>query len=318
LPAAGPVDYWRPATGPGVRIDAGIATGGEVSPFYDPMLAKVIAHGETRDEARLKLVSALKNTALFGVKTNKQFLIDALQRTAFVNGDATTAFIADAFNTEDVAETAPDGAAAAIASVILFCATQSSALKNTIAVTPHLLNWSSATSPVTPYQYGPDLNVNVEPAGEKTFLAHIEGKTHELAVDSMSEHEAAISFNGESKAVLFNIPVAAPLGSRIHFSTDGRDFDLTNLNAIVSSAADAAGAGAVTAPMHGLLVDVFVKPGETVSKGRRLAILEAMKMQHELVATVDGDVKTVHAQKGAQIAADTLILEIDVHDNRTE
>ncbi|TAJ32878.1 MAG: biotin/lipoyl-binding protein, partial [Reyranella sp.] len=93
LPQTGRIDVWRPATGPGVRIDHGMKDGLAISPFYDPMIAKVIAHGATREEARQRLVRALRETVVLGPTTNRHFLIRLLEHPEFADGKATTAFL---------------------------------------------------------------------------------------------------------------------------------------------------------------------------------------------------------------------------------
>jgi len=93
LPQTGRVLAWRPAAGPGVRVDHGIKEGLAISPFYDPMIAKVIAHGATREEARTRLVRALKEFIVLGPTTNRHFLIGVLDHPEFVAGKATTAFL---------------------------------------------------------------------------------------------------------------------------------------------------------------------------------------------------------------------------------
>jgi geranyl-CoA carboxylase alpha subunit len=93
LPQTGRVDVWRPAAGPGVRVDHGMKDGLTISPFYDPMIAKVIAHGATREEARARLVQALRDTVVLGPTTNRHFLIRLLEHPEFAAGKATTAFI---------------------------------------------------------------------------------------------------------------------------------------------------------------------------------------------------------------------------------
>src|SRR5260370_19746996 len=93
LPQTGRVDGWRPAAAPGVRIDHGIKEGLAISPFYDPMIAKVIAHGATREEARARLMQALRDTVVLGPTTNRHFLIRLLEHPEFAAGKATTAFI---------------------------------------------------------------------------------------------------------------------------------------------------------------------------------------------------------------------------------
>jgi geranyl-CoA carboxylase alpha subunit len=93
LPQTGRIDVWRPASGPGVRIDHGMKDGLAISPFYDPMIAKVIASGATREEARLRLIKALRDTVVLGPTTNRHFLIRLLEHPEFAAGKATTAFL---------------------------------------------------------------------------------------------------------------------------------------------------------------------------------------------------------------------------------
>ena len=93
LPQTGRIDVWRPASGPGIRIDHGMKDGLAISPYYDPMIAKVIAHGATRDQARTRLIKALRDTVVLGPITNRHFLIRLLEHPEFAAGEATTAFL---------------------------------------------------------------------------------------------------------------------------------------------------------------------------------------------------------------------------------
>ncbi|WP_296380613.1 acetyl-CoA carboxylase biotin carboxylase subunit [Reyranella sp.] len=95
LPQTGRIDVWRPASGPGVRIDHGMTDGLAISPFYDPMIAKVIASGATREEARRRLIKALHDTVVLGPTTNRHFLIRLLEHPEFAAGKATTAFLGE-------------------------------------------------------------------------------------------------------------------------------------------------------------------------------------------------------------------------------
>ena len=312
LPAAGPIDLWAPSRN--ARIDAGIETGGEVSSFYDPMLAKVIAHGATREEARRKLVRALKETTLFGVANNKRFLIDTLEKPAFAAGDATTAFIAENFAAEDLSPAPLREKTAAIGAVLLYKASQRAAMAASTGVPETLLGWSSASRIATPYRFtGSDEEIiaSLEPANSDALTVTVNDAAINIRVPTFSDHNAQLIVDGKRMSVQFNCPPTAPSFSRIQFTIDGNDFDLTNLNGVYASASDAAGAGAVVAPMHGMVVDVFVAPGGAVKKGDKLMVLEAMKMQHELTAEIDGVVGEILAAPGAQVAADTLLVSID-------
>lgn len=93
LPKIGTLIEWVPATGEGLRVDHGLESGQEITPFYDPMIAKIIAHGETRDVAIKRLISGLQKTVDLGLVTNRHFLIECLKTEAFAKGDVTTAFI---------------------------------------------------------------------------------------------------------------------------------------------------------------------------------------------------------------------------------
>ena len=313
LPAAGPVDLWRPASSDGVRVDAGIATGVTVSPYYDSMLAKIIAHGKTREEARRQLVDALQRTALFGVASNKKFLIDALERPAFIAGEATTAFIVQSFAKSDLAAASLTPEIAAIAAALLYRQSQADALANARCVAPALAGWSSATPVATPYRLRNGENVlelSLTAAGQDAWRTLCGEKTIAVKILKINTPDAIISVDGEIRQVLFNRPATTPKGSRLQLCVDGCDFDLENLAAVMASTEDAAGAGAVAAPMHGLVVELFAKPGDRVTKGDRLAVLEAMKMQHELFAPINGEVAAVHTAAGSQVAANTLLLEI--------
>ena len=115
LPSIGRLVAWRPGEGEGVRIDTGVEAGSVVTPYYDSMLAKIIGFGADREQARLRLISALERTFVAGVATNRDFLIEALRRPSFVDGQATTAFVGEA--TLAPAQPEPDRARARCAAV---------------------------------------------------------------------------------------------------------------------------------------------------------------------------------------------------------
>ncbi len=318
LPSTGRIDLWRPPAGEGVRVDAGVETGGEVSPFYDPMLAKIVAHGPTREEARARLAAALEATALFGVASNRGFLIDALGRKAFIDGAATTAFIAENFSRADLQRPSLDEVAAAVAAVLLFTDARSRAAAKARGIPPALHNWSSATPITAPYRFTDgrsEINLALTPEGPARYAASADDGVVRVEVLSIQSCETVLSVNGTRRRVLFAIAQGDPSRQTIHLGLDGRDVTLTNLNGVRTAAADATGAGAVLAPMHGSLAELLVAKGARVARGDRLAVLEAMKMQHELTAAVDGVVEDIFFEKGAQVSADALLMEITPREN---
>ena len=306
LPATGPINLWEPANTDGIRIDSGIETGGEVSPFYDPMIAKIIAYGPTREEARLKLITALKDTALFGVKTNKAFLIDALAHPVFKAGEATTSFINEHFPPSSLMEAELSHTDAITGAITQYLLSRDDSLRQALPVPAQLLNWSSATKIGTPYQYG-DMNILITPQRGSEYLSAIEDKNYKVSLIEHGTNHIKLMIDGKRVSANFYSPNSAELDISIGEKT----FSLTNAYALIQRPEDTAGAGSVIAPMHGALLEVFVKRGEDVIKGQRLAIIEAMKMQHEILAEIDGKISDILVEAGTQIAADTLMIEIE-------
>jgi len=310
LPSTGTVDLWSPPCGDGVRVDAGIETGLEVSPFYDPMLAKVVAWGETRDVARRRLIEALEQTALFGVSSNRDFLIAALGKDVFASGGATTAFIAEEFSDSELGDTVPAFEQVAAAAVLQYVAEREVARECAVAVSDALDNWSSAGDLVSRYQYvvaETEFDLTVSPRGRNDYVVVREEDELAVCLLDCADNVANVVVGEHRRRILFDIPEAG----RIHLAMDGRVASLRNAIAVGAEADEQAGGGDVVAPMHGMLLEVVVVAGQMVSKGDRLAVLEAMKMQHEILAQIDGKVSEVLRNAGEQVGADELILQIE-------
>ncbi|MBT5919930.1 MAG: hypothetical protein HOH26_15430 [Alphaproteobacteria bacterium] len=310
LPCTGTVDLWQPSSGDGLRFDSGIETGQDISPFYDPMIAKVVAWGETREVARHRLIEGLKDTVLFGLTTNRGFLIDVLGRETFAKGEATTAFIGDEFTDDDLAATTPDLMQSAMASVLQYHEERESAFVKCVNVSPTLVNWSSGQGLVTRYVFAwgeIEFDLTVTPQDRHCYLVQ-SGETS-LTIDLLEagDNTARLRINGRRQLVHYHIPTPG----HIWLSVEGKTTSFRNHIAFAGAPEEVAGSGRILAPMHGTLLEVCVKSGDTVKSGDRLAVLEAMKMQHEILSEVNGTVMEVHAIPGSQTAADTLLIEIE-------
>ena len=311
LPATGKVSSWQPAVGEGIRIDSGIASGLEISPFYDPMVAKIIASGASREIARRRLIEALKETTLFGTVTNKEFLIACLEKETFAKGEATTAFIGEEFTDQEIAGGSVSLEDAAVAAVLAVNLDYQRYQSEAVRVAPSLKNWSSA-SPLTYRKHflfaeDADFNLSIVPLGQDRYAVLSGEQEVTVLVESFDAATATVVANGQRKQTSFK----AHSDGELFVSIDGHTNLYRDLIALAGAASDEAGGGRVVAPMHGMLLEVFVEQGQRVSKGDRLAILEAMKMQHEILAEVDGTVSEIAAAAGNQIGADDLILEIE-------
>ena len=314
LPASGPVDLWQPATGVGVRIDAGICTGQAISPFYDPMVAKVIGYGDDRETARTKLIAALQETVLFGTANNKDFLIQCLEKQSFIDGAATTAFIAEEFTEADLALAEPRVEDAAAAAVIDLNLEYQRHFASSTLTSHKLKNWTMASGLVSrkQYQFGESLfDLSISPIANSSdcYLVSCAQSQQQIEIEllTMDGNNASLAVNGSSLLATFKLRQQGQL----YCSIAGRSALFKDLIILDGAVDEAAGGGRVTAPMHGLLLEVLVKPGDQVVKGQNLAVLEAMKMHYEIIAEVDGTVEEVTAVAGTQVAADDVLIEIN-------
>jgi len=311
LPMSGPVDLWEPASGVGVRIDSGICTGQDISPFYDPMVAKVIAGGPTREIARLRLLEALRETLLFGTKNNKDFLIACLEKQVFIDGLATTAFIEEEFVAGEISNSIPSFSDSAVAAVLEINMEYLKAQENSVIVASKLKNWSSASALLTPKRYSFDevsYSLSITPLGGEQYRVIGNDESVVVEILSLEDNTAHVGIDGSQQIARFHTTETGLL----YLSIEGRTASFRDLIRSEGSAEKAGGDGSVTAPMHGILLEVLVSPGDTVTAGQTLAVLEAMKMHYQVTAEIDGKVLEVTAQAGKQVAADDLLIQIEV------
>ncbi len=311
LPTSGPVDLWAPATSIGVRVDSGICSGQEISPFYDPMVAKVIAHGPTRDIARLRLIEALKETVLFGVTHNRDFLVTCLEKPCFVEGQATTAFIAEEFKEGELAKDEPDFKESAVAAVLELALEHEELHDRAVIVAPQLRNWASASPLVSrkKYAYGEESthDLNVTPLGDTQYKVFSADAEVSIDLISMEDTTAHVSIDGVAHLARY----MAPRAGKIYLSINGRANVYEDQIRLDGKQDEVGDGGRIVAPMHGLLLEIRVSPGDKVESGQTLAVLEAMKMHYEIVAEAAGTVTEVLAETENQVAADDLLIEID-------
>jgi geranyl-CoA carboxylase alpha subunit len=307
LPQSGTLADWRPATGDGVRIEHGVAPGENISPFYDPMLAKVIAYGTAREEARRRLIVALEDTVVLGLNTNRNFLVAALRHPAFVAGEATTAFIERYFPAGSDVMRRPNLnlRIVALAAVLLFEA-RTRDPGGAVAATQY---WSS-TGPANW-----SLRLTVGNSNQETVVAVL-GPDHYLVAlgDHMIEvsiaerHDGAVRFTegGVQKTARF-----AWQDKVLHLALDGLIAAVRETTLEISRPQKDSDSAELLAPMNGAIIAVHVKAGDRIVRGQRLVVLEAMKMQHEIRAPRDGVVLRVLVETGRQVATRQLLVELE-------
>ncbi|PIE14071.1 MAG: 3-methylcrotonyl-CoA carboxylase [Rhodobacterales bacterium] len=295
LPSTGPIVKWSAPVGDGLRVDAGIVERQEVSPYYDPMLAKVIAHGATREQALDRLQGALADLVLYGPVTNRDFLGELLGLAAMRDGQATTGLIAAEYG--DAGPQAHGDVA--LAAAVLFDALQSRATARAGGVADELVGWSSSGALAS--------RLKLSLAG-----GEVQQVTVRLNRDGGLEVNGA-RFSRESgwrrDGIRVDLRDVHLDGDTLYVMTGRHSFSVTRLREGAES--EGAGDGTVLAPMHGQLLEVFVAEGDRVSAGDRLAVLEAMKMQHEILAETGGVVARVPGGVPGQVRAGDILFEVE-------
>lgn len=306
LPTTGIIDLWQPAAGEGIRIDDGIVAGQEVSPFYDAMLAKIIAFGETRHVARSRLINAVNSSIVLGVKTNSPFLSDVLASPDFSSGAATTAALDEAYP-NGFCEPAIASRDLALAAVLLREHDKQRAFAASAYVSENLLGWaSSALHPATETLVHENKSYELS-AGLENGVWRVEVDSEHFTVNILSQEGSNVraAINGETVDATTHVS-----GDRVAFGIGAKRIDLKRKNR-GAEVMDGPISGRVSAPMPGLVQTIFVTEGDRVSKNQNLAVLEAMKMQHPLEAPCDGVVRAVHVASGAQVTSGDTLVEIE-------
>ena len=313
LPSTGLVSLFSQLARPGVRYDTGIVSGQEISPFYDPMIAKLITYGDNREAARKLMIEALHETALFGPRTNRDFLIACLENDKFTSGDFSTAFIAEEFGADGHKEADVEGRDLAVLALRHFLFDQQNVAKKSLGISAALLNFSAGDMLRTPYRLEvKDTIYDVVVATRAAGAYQISVGEETFAVTVRSTRDSRVEMIIDDQTIASHASMA---GATLFVSYLGRSLTAVNLLALNAANSDASDGRSVLAPMHGRVIDVYVAAGDDVATGDRLATVEAMKMQHEILAQIDGTVQDVLVVKEQQVAADDLMISIAAEED---
>ena len=305
LPTPGRISVWEPAEGPGLRCDSGVESGSDIAMEFDPMIAKVIAHGPTRREAAARLARALETTRIQGIVHNRDFLVATLRTPEFLAGDTTTDFIervAPAAAREP-AQTELDAVAIGTALFARMRRRAQVRVQQTIPggfrnsrMPPELVRYRHGTRTITvAYRSRRDGSFEFDVDGRVCTarivggaVARIDylvaGRRHWLKVAEVGDRRLAHGAAGDFG--LIELP-RHPLPERAEFR------------------------GGLMAPMPGKVLSVTVAEGAAVEDGQLLLILEAMKMEHRITAPTAGTVKTMKVKEGDQVANGALLVVIE-------
>ena len=301
MPQTGQIVGWQPASVDGVRVDHGVLEGQHISPFYDPMLGKLIVHGATREEARRKLLRAVEDCVLLGVNSNQQLLANLLRHPEFVAGNANTGFIGEHFKDDpSLQPQSPTPRELALVAALFYCDSadvhpaQRAGWRNNPGTPCHyVLGHGEQRFAVELSQTGERLQARVADTCLSLQLLEHDGRWATVEIDSVRRRHAY-----------------RQQGDNLWLRGGSGNLHLLDLTHAVVNAQENLRSGTVKAPMDGAIVEVLVSEGATVSKGQLLLVLEAMKMEHPLKACIDGVIQRLQVLQGDQVKNRQVLLEV--------
>jgi 3-methylcrotonyl-CoA carboxylase alpha subunit len=298
----------------GVRVDSGVREGDTISPFYDSMVAKLIVHGATREQALARLDTALAQTHIVGLATNVQFLRHVTTSPSFAQAQLDTALIpresAVLFNQEKV------GLQMATAAMVADMLVREQALAQQANVHGWIDPWAQRDG------------WRSHGASNREFMLEFHGEPHTALFTRLHDGGLQLTIDGNSAALRYT-PVAGgaldvrygDLRSTVHlykkgevahvFTAQGAT-QIVAIDALAHAGEVHAEVGRLTAPMPGKVVSFAVKAGDAVKKGQALAVMEAMKMEHTIAAPADGTVAELLYAPGDQVAEGAELLKLEV------
>ncbi|MGI8516860.1 MAG: acetyl/propionyl/methylcrotonyl-CoA carboxylase subunit alpha [Acidimicrobiia bacterium] len=300
LPVSGRIDRFEFDELIGLRVDAGVESGAEISSFYDPMIAKVIAWGETREEAAALLAQSLQTARIHGPVNNRELLIRLLRHPEFLAGDTDTGFL-ERHSPAELGASLPSSKERSLAALAAAVASSSTDGKRLLpGLRPAWRNNPSQLQETTFTVGGEVLRVGFRFGDEFTSSVGNGIQIH-------SATSTRVGLREGDHLLWFNVNA---VGSTVHVDGPGGYARLVKDDRF-SAATVEEDAGSLHAPMPGKVIKVNVVDGESIDEGQVLLVLEAMKMEHSLRAHHKGIVREVRVTAGDQVAAGEVVVVVD-------
>ncbi len=288
-------DARRGTPSSGVRVDTGVESGSVISPHYDPMIAKVLAHGRTRDEAAARLADALARARVHGMTTNRDFLVNVLCHPEFLAGEADTGFL----QRHDCTALLPVDVRAAAAAHALAGQAAQRAEARVLGSLPS--GWRNNPAQLQTVEYE-DVTVGYRfDRHGRLDVLELDGERVEARLRGCAPDAVDLEVDGVRRTYRVAGDYVNTADGQVHLHARPR---------FVDPAATLA-AGSLTSPMPGTVLRVSVGEGDAVAARQPLLVLEAMKMEHEIVAPVDGTVTELRVAAGTQVQAGAVLVVIE-------
>ncbi|HEV2536042.1 MAG TPA: biotin carboxylase N-terminal domain-containing protein [Streptosporangiaceae bacterium] len=307
VPATGPLHRFTIWPAPGIRVDTGFRDGSVVSPHYDAMLAKVIAHGRTRADAARRLAAALGQAEIHGVTTNRDLLTAILREPEFLAGGTDTGYLTRHEPAALAATAAPGAGPARVHALAAALARQAQHRAGAPVLGTLPSGWrnvSSAPQRVTFTAAGELYEVAYRIRGDQV-TADVNGEPVEALVRAASPDRVDLEIDGVRRVY------------RVHQAGDGTYVDASDGSSALyetprfGDPEKLAPAGSLLAPMPGLVLRVLAEPGMAVTAGQPLLVLEAMKMEQTVSAPADGVLAELHAKAGDQVSTGQVLAVLE-------
>jgi 3-methylcrotonyl-CoA carboxylase alpha subunit len=314
LPSTGTLVHLRlPEEGPHVRVDTGVRQGDTVTPFYDPMIAKVIVHDRDRTSAMRRMAALMGETEVVGVTTNAVLLKAPCSHPAFVGGEVDTGFIERHHDTLFAAPKPADDRVLAAATLARLLEFEPAARSNDPWDQRNGFRLLEEGHDEARWKDGErDVAVIARRRRDGSIGLELPGGPIEARVERRADGRLAIRLGDDTfAATVARRPTVDGVDYAVFADGASRTLRLVDPLDVTQYEAVASGEGAVRAPLPGKIIDLRVKAGDKVSKGQPLLVLEAMKMEHTLAAPADGTVKTVRYAVGEQVVEGAELVEFD-------
>jgi len=296
--------YLTPDHSENVRVDTGIREGSEVSMFYDPMIAKLITHGENRDKAIENMMSAIDQYVIDGLSHNLNFLSSIMHNETFQSGYTTTDFIEQEYSDGFKGEAITEKEFEVFASILGACHLLDQMKLNFLYVNEKKFIVSFEEQ---------NIEINIKKDGDN-FVTHVDNNEYHLSLNSQSnDPRITCLVNGQNMVV--QVRKEKPRYQLVHKGKIAMalisEKRVAELNELMPKKIPQDMSKFLLSPMPGLLIKVCVKEGQEVKAGEELAVVEAMKMENSLRASKDLKIKSILGSEGDNLSVDQKILEFE-------
>jgi 3-methylcrotonyl-CoA carboxylase alpha subunit len=307
-PSPGMMTLYHQASADSIRIDSGIEKASMVHSFYDPMISKVIAYGANREEATLKLINALEHFIVHGIKTNNSYLIEMLRTNEFVKNNISTKFCD--LKTSEIIQSIHNSRNAISQELVMAGALAFDLNQKTNSSIWNSIGYWRNISEIKIRFEEKLAHAELKISSLGNFIFTINAQVFSVTIKESNAHFLRVIINGESH--IFYVSTSIDGSYCVRFN--GFDFTFLRMDILIEKDVfipdeDLAGGNSIFSPMPGKVIKINVKEGDEVKKGQTLLIVEAMKMENNVLATRDAVIERIKVKVGEMVDSSKTLIE---------